>query len=90
MFYVRQMSRQMSREREQSISSRKSTDSLRRGSVIDGLIGAGKIDNRISTGDTESAAEKDLKRDLDNQYAISMHYLISHLGSSIYKPSYCK
>lgn len=71
MFYVRQLSRQMSREREQSISSRKSVDSLSRGSVIDGLIGTSKIgDNRVSTIDSGSAAEKDLKKELDNQYTI--------------------
>jgi hypothetical protein len=58
----------LSRDRD-SFSRRKSTD-FSRGSIIDGLpLGRILGDNRTLTGDTESAAEKDLKKELDNQYS---------------------
>ena len=58
----------MSRDRD-SYARRKSTDLYPRMSIIDGLpLGRSVGDNRILSGDSESAAEKDLKKELDNQY----------------------
>ncbi|XP_053402296.1 phosphorylase b kinase regulatory subunit beta-like isoform X7 [Mercenaria mercenaria] len=72
MFYARQLSRQLSRDTER----RKSTDSFSRGSVIDGLP-LGKVgDNRVSTGDAEGGAEKDLKKELDNQYTTLKRHIL--------------